>query len=284
MLKANLNIIMPTTNPFSAMKIAEKFVCDDVNFLIVANGRFDKLPESKFDKVIILHLERPLSPYAGRNYAMRHVESGHIAFLDDSCQPDVDWINRAKFNLLSGCELVAGEVRFAFANPGKPTYSELLDSMTNIQQQSSVAKGYAKTTNLFVSEKVWRKVGNFDSSVRSGEDVVWTKKAVSLGYKLTFDKHLIVYKDARTFLPLIKKSLRTGAGKGVKLKSLSRLRLGLSKGFIPLSPAIFLKIRSSDAAQTLSYVDCLCIYLLGCLMKVLHSIGILFPRFFSRVD
>ena len=103
-------------------------------------------------------------------------------------------------------------------------------------------------------------MGNFDSSVRSGEDVVWTKKAVSLGYKLTFDKHLIVYKDARTFLPLIKKSLRTGAGKGVKLKSLSRLRLGLSKGFIPLSPAIFLRFGRPDAQLKPSHTSIAYVY------------------------
>ena len=66
---------------------------------------------------------------------------------------------------------------------------------------------------MFVKRSVFESVGMFPSNVKSGGDVLFTKKATVFGCKLVYAPKANVYHPTRRFWPLIMKMFRVGIGK-----------------------------------------------------------------------
>lgn len=252
--------------------------------LIVAiNGppEYDPVPEN-CDGVRTVRVPSPPSPYTARNRGIEIARGAHIAFLDATCVPDSDWLRAGLAAARDGSDLVAGQVEFRFqGNP--PTAAELWDSVTNVQQERAVARGVAKTANLFVSARALRALGPFREGVRSGEDVRWTGQCKELGLVLGYCSSAVVYKPARTLGPLLRKALRVGAGQAAILSRAGRLARLVAMGIVPPPPA---RIRRALARVPGRWHPWLALRLVtvGWCVQVAQGIGLMFPDRFRQAD
>jgi glycosyltransferase involved in cell wall biosynthesis len=181
--------------------------------IVVDNGsRDDTRRRVRQHRVTLLVESGRRSPYAARNAGIRAASGEVLAFTDSDCVPAKDWVERGLAALeREGADLVAGHVRFGFG--GTPSAAQLMDAITNLDQQGSVAaRGVAKTGNLFVKRRVFDELGPFDSRRRSGGDVEFTARATGAGFCLVYAGDAVGEKPARRVFALARKQYRVGRG------------------------------------------------------------------------
>lgn len=186
---------------------------DRVEIIVVDNGSTDGTQEAvRSLPVTFLQEQARFSPYPSRNRAVKAAKGEIIAFTDSDCIPGPDWIRNA-VSLLSDPEtdLVGGLVRFRFSPQN--TAAEYVDSLMNLEVRENVQKrGVAKTGNLVVRKRLFDEIGMFREDVRSGGDVEWTRRATSHGHRMVFGEEVVVYKQARKLISLLRKQYRVGKG------------------------------------------------------------------------
>lgn len=190
--------------------------------------------------VRLLEQPDPRGPYAARNAALRAADGDVFAFTDSDCVPAKDWIERGVAALVrEGADLAAGQVRFVLSE--RRSAAELLDSITNLDQERSVAlRGVAKTGNLFATRRVVDAIGPFVER-RSGCDVEWTGRASGAGFALVYAPEAVVEKPARAAIALARKQYRVGRGQMALWRAagepLGTVLARIARGFRPGRPA-----------------------------------------------
>lgn len=247
-MKPTVSIIIPTYNAAKHIEqclssvLSQDYPSELTEVIVADNCSTDKtlsLIKKKQESVkIVKECTHPGSPYSARNRGIEQSTGEVIVLLDSDCVPEKSWLSSG-INALLGfsVDIVGGKVKFTFKD--KYAISEMYDSIMNIKMKESIEKHkYAKTANLFIKRKVFDKVGLFPEGVRSGYDVIWTRKATQQGFNLTYCNDAIVYKPARHFRSLVKKQWRVAKAQPVIWKYTGMLKsilLSLLKIFIPPS-------------------------------------------------
>ena len=217
-------IIIPYYYESAALgKLLEKFdflgvnKTPEVEIVCVNNGGEDFSKNNlSFDSIFFINENKNLnSPYSCRNRGIEFRKVDWYIFIDATCIPHDDWFdvildNIAKNNNSSNCIFAAN---VGFKPKVGPTIGNIYDSIVNIDNQRSIAEdGCAKTACLAVNSESIFKVGGFEEGIRSGGDVLWTKKANRMGYNICFLSGWKVDKLSRNTCQLIKKQFRVSIG------------------------------------------------------------------------
>jgi glycosyltransferase involved in cell wall biosynthesis len=222
--------------------LAQSWPSERLEIWVVDDASTDSTREGA-RKLPVRLLEQPVArgPYAARNAALRAAAGDVFAFTDSDCVPAKDWIERGIAALArEGADLAAGQVRFVLSE--RRSAAQLLDSITNLDQERSVAlRGVAKTGNLFATRRVLDTIGPFLER-RSGCDVEWTGRASGAGFTLVYAPEAVVEKPARSAIALARKQYRVGRGQ-VALWRAAQEPLGtvlghIARGFRPGRPAV----------------------------------------------
>ena len=178
--------------------------------------------------------ERRLGSYAARNKGISEAKGKVIAFTDSDCIPDKDWITNAVRYLEEGAERLAGQVKI-ISKSKKLNISEIYEKTFSFDQELTATWGGAITANMITWKKNFYTVGLFDSSLTSGGDNEWARRAEAVGIKVIYAKEALVYHPARDSIQdLIKKKRRVAAGL-LKVNRLTVVDI-LAKGFF-VNPA-----------------------------------------------
>jgi len=223
--------------------LAQTYPSDRLELIVVDNGSRDGTPERVRRHPVTLLVERSeRSPYAARNAGIRRAGGEVLAFTDADCVPAKDWLERGVAALeRQAADLVGGHVRFRFG--GRPGAAQLMDAVTNLDQERSVAeRGVAKTGNLLVRRSVVEALGPFQAGRRSGGDVEFTGRATGAGFALVYAADAVVEKPARGALALARKQYRVGRGQALLSRERGAgageiLRRAL-RGLRPARPAV----------------------------------------------
>ena len=166
---------------------------------------------SKYRQVKLGFEESPGS-YAARNKGIALAKGEVFAFIDSDCLPVPQWIEKGIETLeTESADLVGGDVAFTFS-PQK-SLAEVYDSVSNMQIEQNIrTRKVSKTANLFVKKYVFDSVGLFPSHLKSGGDVIWTRKATEANFKLVYSSEARVFHPARKLMSLLKKQYRVGNG------------------------------------------------------------------------
>ena len=166
------------------------------------DGTRERLAELNNPAIRSVYYDGPGSWAEMRNFGVRHAAGDTIAFLDDDCLPDPDWVARGKA-ALGDADAVGGMVRplgiYAFPRWWHPEMAWMVG--LSVPGQTGPDAGrvhYPFTANLWARASVCRAVpfqelggdmgGDESKRYRTGrEDAQWWRALRTLGYRTRFD-------------------------------------------------------------------------------------------------
>ena len=253
----------------------QTYLKSKVEILIIDNNENPILKErlKNFQQVTILH-ENRIGSYAARNKGIQVATGDILAFTDCDCIFDCDWIKNAvialqNHNLKSA---IGGNIIFTFQNTKKPNLFELYDSIIHLRQEYYIKNyGFAATANLIVPKDLFYKCGKFDTTFYSGGDREWGERATKSGFKIFFEKDVIVYHAARsTAFSIVNKNLRTVGGEFVRFKN-----NGLSCFSLLVMEKNAIKVRRNIIANGIGVNNKISLFKIMILFYVVQSFRIL---------
>ncbi|MFX0103177.1 MAG: glycosyltransferase [Candidatus Hodarchaeota archaeon] len=218
-----------------------------LEIIIVDNNSTDnsKAIAEKFP-ILVFEEKKIQGSYAARNLGIKNAKGSILAFIDSDCKANKSWVREGVKKLrVRQIDLVGGKVEFYYSK--RITPAELLDSLANMRNKVNIiGQNVAKTANLFVRKRVFDEIGLFPSYLKSGGDVVWTKRASQDGYLLIYASRAIVHHPARNLIQLLRKQYRVARGVGRELfqDKLSLFSIILNMGFT-LFPSNFSLFKES---------------------------------------
>lgn len=216
--KKTVSVIIPTYNDWDRLKLCvealkvQTYPSDLFEVIIVNNDPMNQGSELILPDNFQQISEAKPGSYAARNAGIKIAKGEILAFTDSDCIPAYDWIEQGTKALNLGVDLVAGKVNLFYKNK-KLNFAEIYEKAYAFRQDINASKGVSVTANLIVKRSVFEKIGYFDSSLLSGGDFNWTKRATTRGYRLKFFEKVIINHPSRNNLSsLIQKNKRKAGG------------------------------------------------------------------------
>lgn len=201
-----VSVIIPTLNRKDELKeclnslINQNF--SDFEIIVVDDGSKDgtgqmvKEFKSKSRIPIRYFYQEKMGPAKARNRGIAAAKGKIIAFTDDDCRPQMDWI-KSIVNSMRGVEGVEGRT-------APPNSSRLTPFSHTIVNETG---GEFPTCNIAYTREVLREIGGFcdkfGTPFREDSDLAFS--VIKKGYKIKFEKrvyveHPVYTKDLKGFL------------------------------------------------------------------------------------
>lgn len=218
------SIIVPTYNEEDNIKnLIESLLNLKVNgfeyeVIIVDNNSTDNTKKVILKYPVIYLKEKKKGSYAARNKGVKEARGKYVCFVDGDCVVSPDWLYEIDKLLEYGnAEIIAGNIQ---KHGGSNNIYALYDDLCFLNQEKMVKNNNAAVTaNLVVSKVVFDKIGLFNSTMLTGGDIAFVKKATSNGFILEYTKKAIVYHKKRdTFKDIDQKLYRLSSN--IKYKTL----------------------------------------------------------------
>lgn len=204
-----VSVIIPVYNDPSGLDRClhalegQSYGATNFEVIVVDNGSDPDLrPRTSFRSLRFRLLEEPRpGSYRARNLGVLHAQGDFFAFTDADCVPGKRWIEtgiRCLTEASGAVGAATGPVEIFFQNPSRPTAIELYESLHAFTQESNATElGFGVTANLFVSTSVWKSVGNFDGTLKSGGDKEWGERLTAHGLIVKYCPRARIYHPAR---------------------------------------------------------------------------------------
>lgn len=184
---------------------------DLLQIIVIDNGSTDNTVDIIRQYSVTVEEEKATrSSYAARNKGLGLAVHDILAFTDADCVVASDWV-RTGVEALESADLVGGRIAFFYSKA--PTAAELFDSLHHMQNEELIKNhGGSATANLFTRAAVFKAIGPFREDVRSGGDMMWTRKAATSGFRLVYAPEVVVHHPTRRLGELLRKAFRLGTG------------------------------------------------------------------------
>jgi glycosyltransferase involved in cell wall biosynthesis len=193
----------------------------DFEVIVVDGGSKDgtlELLKSKKSENISYYVEKKRGAGAARNLGIAKSKAQFIAFTDDDCLPEQNWLSElyASFPKDKKCAAVGGIVTFQENN----VFSRYLEQVRAGRSIEFGGKSlHLATTNALYRHSALLEVGSFDERMIIGEDLDLSKKIMKKGYYLkALDCAIVRHKDPKDLVAFYKKSWLHGTGIGTAAK------------------------------------------------------------------
>ena len=226
-----VSVIIPVYNDSERLKLClealenQTYPNKSYEIIVVDNASEEEIKSivSQFSQTKYTY-ESQAGSYAARNKGLSIAQGKIIAFTDSDCIPTSSWIEKGVVCLQSvpNCGLVAGRIDLFFQDSQRPTAVELYESvaMGFPQKESLETDHFGVTANLFTFKHVVNKVGDFNSSLKSGGDVEWGQRVFAAGYQQIYADDACIAHPARySFSQLYKRIARIVGGRHDRMMS-----------------------------------------------------------------
>ncbi|MEX2170566.1 MAG: glycosyltransferase [Pirellulales bacterium] len=162
--------------------------------------------------------------YAARNRGLKMAQGQAIAFTDSDCLPAANWLEEGvrAIGSASTKQFAGGRIEIVPNDINRPTAIELYDMAFGLNQKINVLLlHHAATANMFAPVELFRLVGPFDSTVKSGGDMEWGQRAARHGASVLFADRAVVSHPARTTYAEILRQTRRHVGGRADRKRMS---------------------------------------------------------------
>ena len=210
---------------------------------------------------LVIVNERGAGP--ARNGGVAAATGDILAFIDSDCIAAPDWLAEG-LEGLRDYDFIGGMVRVLVGDENRMTPSEAFERVFAFDFKNYIlVKGFTGSGNLFCSRALFEHVGGFRVGV--SEDVEWSHRARSMGYRLGYAPKAVVGHPARSTWPELKKKwIKTNSETYTLMaeKPLGRLKWLVRTLALPLSavvhtPRVLLSPELNTPAQRLAGVSML---------------------------
>jgi len=224
--------------------------------------------ENRHPKVSWYRNTKKRNPYTSRNIGISKARGRFLAFIDVKCAPEPVWLRKMISAFDSDHLIIAGHYKLDYKSDA---IQDKVYGMLYLNTEKNVRKRYGVTAgNLLVERSVFDKIGDFQDSVISGNDIVWSLKALNSGIKIRYEPEAIIIYPAQTWAEL-KVSVQKYAS-GVAHISPSP-RPGLA-AFLPLRYSTFVAHLHHRSLENLSIWRKLQLWLYTWVMKAKYSLAL----------
>jgi len=173
-------------------------------------------PFSNSLNILVLR-QRHAGPAAARNLGVQHARGKILAFVDDDCVADPDWLRQleAASEQFPGALLGGGTVNACADNVFAATNQLLIDTVRRCLDEHASPLRFFPSNNLAVSSAALRDIGGFDASIRlaAAEDRELCARWVAAGKPLVeVPAARIKHYHPQTLVSFIRMHFRYGRG------------------------------------------------------------------------
>lgn len=165
----------------------------------------------------LLYQGRNLGPAAARNRGAEEARGAYLAFIDDDCVPDIQWLRALNGHFdADGDRAIGGNCRNALDdNLWSVAQQMLLDYLNNYHNSDPENARFCPSNNLTVPRTHFFNMGGFDTSFRfaAGEDRNFSERWIRSGARMSFAPDVTVdHRHAMNFRSFFR--LHRGYGRG----------------------------------------------------------------------
>lgn len=168
--------------------------------LVVGQDRYRLAREDGLVRIVTT--PEPIRPALARNTGIAYARGDICAFLDSDCVPRRDWLERMLERHRNGDVVVGGSIVVE-----QQHYWERCDNIACLGAFLETAppgeRPYLLSGNMSIRTALIRRVGGFDTRLRTGEDVDLTFRLRAMGIRPSFEPgaaacHYTTRRDARS--------------------------------------------------------------------------------------
>ena len=196
------------------------FSGDEFEVIVVDDGSPDSLDhivEAVEDRLNITLLRQEKSgPAMARNHGACHARGQWIAFLDDDCVPQSDWLTQLAAAIGSSETMLGGAaINACTDNVFAVTNQFLVDFVTEWFRANAAGLYFFPSNNMIVAAERFRSIGGFDRRfpLAGGEDRELCARWLAAGWKLAAAPGVkIAHYHPQSLVTFLSTHLRYGRG------------------------------------------------------------------------
>lgn len=195
----------------------QDYPADRFELLVVDNGSTDDTREVvRAHRRAILLKEPTPGSYAARNLALRHVRGSLVIFTDADCVPARDWISAGVAAMAQAPDagVIGGRIDLFDENGDASPTCAAYEQLFSFDQKRSVSENRCVTANWLSPAAVFRDLGGFDATLKSGADGTMALRVAAAGHRIVYADGMVVGHPVRgQFSDVHAKFLRTLGGR-----------------------------------------------------------------------
>jgi len=186
-----------------------------------------------------LFFQTNAGPAAARNLGAQHARGEFLAFTDDDCAPDPDWLRALAAGFSRNPDQIVGgrTVNALSYNPYSQT-SQLIIDVVYDHFNSKGARFFA-CNNFAVAANRFRELGGFNAGFITAEDRELCDRWLAQGFSMTYAPNALVYHSHHLTLRTLWRQ-HFGYGQGARRFHMSRAANG--KGRFKPDAGFYLKL------------------------------------------
>jgi GT2 family glycosyltransferase len=199
------SIIIPTYRRSDALQECVRALCrleyprESFDVIIVDDGGDVPLeplllPFSQHVRIKVLW-QPNAGPAAARNFGAKQASGAFLAFTDDDCQPDPQWLRTLSSALASSTNVLVGgrTVNALTSNPYSEASQLIIDVVYAHYNSRTQDVQFFASNNMAVSAQTFDAIGGFNAGFRTSEDRDLCDRLRVRGYALRYAPDAVIF-------------------------------------------------------------------------------------------
>jgi glycosyltransferase involved in cell wall biosynthesis len=199
------SIVIPTRNRPAQLKACLESIsrldypADRFEVIVVDDGSQTSLERvvSPFREQIDLTLfsQRNSGPGSARNHGAGKARGRFLAFTDDDCRPNADWLRQLEVRCLAVPDHIIGgrTLNLLQDNPFSQMSQLIVDIVYDHYNRGVNGPCFFASNNLAVPAVSFHRLGGFDARFTTAEDRELCDRWLQRGYRMTYAPEAVVY-------------------------------------------------------------------------------------------
>ena len=246
--RLTFSVIIPTYNRHSSLHACfqslsqQKYPESDFEIIVVDDGSVPPIRDSirtEFPGMNVSLLRSPQNegPAAARNRGAKIARGQYLAFTDDDCLPDANWLAELKCVLTTiSANAAGGRIIDGSGSLYSAASHAILDAAYEYYSASADGPRFLASQNFIVAAKEFRELGGFLPDFRTSEDREFCDRWLRQGNKLAFAPKAVVTHQSP---PGLGRFLRRHYHYGRGAYRFRALQARIEKRRLELEPLIF---------------------------------------------